>query len=50
LQTGTNKGRLKQVAKNFLLVVDDVKNMEAMQKFLHLMHKAVIKTKEQVEV
>jgi len=42
LQTGTNKARLKQVAKNFLLVVDDVKNMKAMQRFLALMHGAVI--------
>ncbi len=38
LQTGTNKGRLKQVAKNFLLVVDDIKGMEAMERFLNQMH------------
>ncbi|HRI19873.1 MAG TPA: transcription-repair coupling factor, partial [Panacibacter sp.] len=43
LQTGTNKARLKQVAKNFLLVADDVKNMEAMLRFLKQMHNGVIK-------
>jgi len=43
LQTGTNKARLKQVAKNFLLVVDDVKSMKAMQRFLQLMHTEVVK-------
>lgn len=45
LQTGTNKARLKQVAKNFLLVVDDVKDMEAMHRFLSLMHKGVFPEK-----
>lgn len=49
LQTGTNKARLKQVAKNFLLVVDDVKTMKAMQRFLQLMHDAVVKPKEEVK-
>jgi len=42
LQTGTNKARLKQAAKNFLLVVDDIKDMEAMHRFLDKMHKGVI--------
>jgi transcription-repair coupling factor (superfamily II helicase) len=42
LQTSTNKARLKQVAKNFLLVVDDVKTMKAVQRFLGLMHAAVV--------
>lgn len=42
LQTGTNKARLKQSAKNFLLVVDDVKNMEHMHRFLERMHKGVL--------
>lgn len=41
LQVGTNKGRLKQVAKNFLLVVDDVKDMDAMYRFLKQMHTAI---------
>ncbi len=42
LQTGTNKARLKQVGKNFLLVVDDIKDMEAMLRFLDGMHKHVV--------
>jgi transcription-repair coupling factor (superfamily II helicase) len=41
LQTGTNKAKLKQVAKNFLLVVDDIKTMKEMERFLGFMHKAV---------
>lgn len=48
LQTGTNKARLKQVAKNFLLVVDDIKDMPALHRFLKLMHNSVIKTNENV--
>ena len=43
LQTGTNKARLKQVAKNFLLVVETMKDMEAVHRFLQQMHKSVIK-------
>jgi transcription-repair coupling factor (superfamily II helicase) len=43
LQTGTNKARLKQVAKNFLLVVDSVKDMNAMLLFLQQMHNASVK-------
>jgi transcription-repair coupling factor (superfamily II helicase) len=46
LQTGTNKARLKQVAKNFLLLVDDVKDMLSLQRFLKHMHTHVIKQKE----
>ncbi len=42
LQTGTNKARLKQVAVNFLLIADDIKNMDAMHRFLQLMHQAVV--------
>jgi transcription-repair coupling factor (superfamily II helicase) len=42
LQTGTNKARLKQVGKLFMLVVDQVNDMEAMLRFLTLMHKGVI--------
>ncbi len=48
LQKGTNKAKLKQVAKNFLLVVDDIKGMKEMQRFLGLMHKAVLK--EEIEI
>lgn len=42
LQTGTNKARLKQVGKNFLLVVNDVNDMDAMLGFLQRMHQAVM--------
>nr|WP_243745577.1 transcription-repair coupling factor [Segetibacter sp. 3557_3] len=42
LQTGTNKARLKQVGKMFLLVVDDIKSMESMLRFLTRMHEAVV--------
>ena len=42
LQTGTNKARLKQVGKLFMLVVDQVNDMESMLRFLTLMHKGVI--------
>lgn len=42
LQKGTNKARLKQAGKNFLLVVDDVKGMEDMHRFLQRMHKTVL--------
>ncbi len=42
LQTGTNKARLKQVGKNFLLVVNDVDDMNVMLSFLQRMHNAVI--------
>jgi transcription-repair coupling factor (superfamily II helicase) len=49
LQTGTNKARLKQVAKNFLLVVDDVQSMQAMLRFLNQMKKAVLGKEDSVE-
>ncbi|TAG08291.1 MAG: transcription-repair coupling factor, partial [Sphingobacteriia bacterium] len=42
LQTGTNKARLKQTGKMFLLVVDNIKGMEAKLRFLQLMHKEVV--------
>ena len=42
IQKDTNKAKLKQVAKNFLLVVEDVKSMEAMYSFLKRMHDKVI--------
>lgn len=41
LQKGTNKARLKQAGKMFLLVVDDVKDMVSMHKFLERMEKQV---------
>jgi transcription-repair coupling factor (superfamily II helicase) len=42
LQTGTNKARLKQTGKMFLLVVDQVKSMKELHRFLQHMHKNVI--------
>ncbi|MDQ2751831.1 MAG: transcription-repair coupling factor [Bacteroidota bacterium] len=46
LQTGTNKARLKQAGKNFLLISEDVKNMNAMHNFLKKMHGEVVSLKE----
>ncbi len=48
LQKGTNKAKLKQVAKNFLLVVDDIKGMKEMERFLQQMHKAAIREEAEV--
>ncbi len=42
LQTGTNKARLKQTGRMFLLVVDGIKDMEAMYRFLQQMHRDVV--------
>jgi transcription-repair coupling factor (superfamily II helicase) len=42
LQTGTNKAKLKQAGKMFLLIVENVKTMEEMHRFLQRMHKEVI--------
>ncbi|RYY61672.1 MAG: transcription-repair coupling factor [Chitinophagaceae bacterium] len=39
LQTGTNKARLKQVGKMFMLVADPVRKMEEMHRFLAGMHR-----------
>ena len=45
----TNKARLRQVGKLFMLVVEPVKNMKEMLHFLQRMHSGVIK-KEKAEV
>ena len=50
LQTGTNKAKLKQAGKMFLLVVEGMKNMEEMHRFLKRMHKEVIKSEVTVEM
>jgi transcription-repair coupling factor (superfamily II helicase) len=42
LQNGTNKAKLKQAGKNFLLVVTDVDDMKIMHRFLERMHKATL--------
>ena len=46
LQTGTNKAKLKQAGKNFLLIAENTKSMEQMLAFLQRMHNEVIPQKE----
>lgn len=41
LQTGTNKARLKQVGKNGMLLVDDVRSMQIMFEFFSKMRKSI---------
>jgi transcription-repair coupling factor (superfamily II helicase) len=41
LQTGTNKARLKQVGKVFMLIAEPMKDMQAMYAFLTTMHKEI---------
>jgi hypothetical protein len=43
IQTGTNKARLKQAGKLFLLVVSPVKTMPEMHRFLLQLHSGAIK-------
>jgi len=38
LQTETNKAKLKQTGKLFMLIANEIKNMEEMHRFLQLMH------------
>ena len=45
LQKSTNKGRLKQTGKLFLLMVDDVKDMKSMYRFLEQMYREVVEKK-----
>lgn len=42
LQEGTNKARLKQVGKNGILIVENVKNMTELFEFIRKMHRFVI--------
>jgi transcription-repair coupling factor (superfamily II helicase) len=44
LQKGTNKAKLKQVGKNGILVVEDLKEMKDLWKFLTRMQAAVMAT------
>jgi len=39
IQTGTNKAKLKQSGRLFTMIVNDVKSMEAMHRFLDSMHR-----------
>jgi len=41
LQTGTNKARLKQVGKNGILIVENIKSMSDIYEFLNRMHLSV---------
>ena len=41
LQKGTNKAKLKQVGKNGILVVEDVKAMNDLFEFLNRMHNSI---------
>ena len=43
LQTGTNKGKLKQVGKNGILVVESIRSMKDLHEFLLKMHSASVK-------
>jgi transcription-repair coupling factor (superfamily II helicase) len=40
IQTGTNKARLKQAGKLFVMIVDKIKSMEELHSFLEAMHKS----------
>jgi len=44
LQTGTNKGRLKQTGRLFLLIAEPIRDMKEMFDFLKLMHSQVVQT------
>jgi transcription-repair coupling factor (superfamily II helicase) len=44
LQKGTNKAKLKQVGKNGILVVEDMKQMKEVWRFLKKMHEFVTET------
>jgi transcription-repair coupling factor (superfamily II helicase) len=48
LQTGTNKAKLKQVGKLFLLVAEPVKTMKEMFSFLSQLHKAAFEKPEAI--
>jgi transcription-repair coupling factor (superfamily II helicase) len=43
LQTGTNKAKLKQVGKLFMLIAQPVKTMQELHSFLNQMHKEVLR-------
>lgn len=42
LQKGTNKGKLKQTGKLFLLIVDDIRSMTDLEDFLRKMYEFVV--------
>jgi len=48
IQTRTNKGKLKQVGKNFMLVIEDLETMQKMYELLAAMHETVFEKSELV--
>jgi transcription-repair coupling factor (superfamily II helicase) len=42
IQTQTNKARLKQTGKSFILIVDDIESMDHLHRFLYKVHQSVI--------
>ena len=42
IQTGTNKAKLKQSGRLFIMVVEDVKSMKEMHRFLATMHESCV--------
>ena len=44
LQKGTNKGKLKQVGKNGILIVEDIMNMSQLYEFLNKMNTSILRT------
>lgn len=48
IQKGTNKARLKQTGKLFMLVVDDVSTMQNIHRFLQKMHKGVVREMNEI--
>ena len=49
LQTQTNKGKLKQTGRLFLLTATEIKSMEEMHRFLKNMHTFCFASKAKVE-
>ena len=50
LQTGTNKAKLRQVGKLFMLVMEPAKDMQDVYRFLQQMHKSVLQRSPAVGV
>jgi transcription-repair coupling factor (superfamily II helicase) len=48
IQTQTNKARLKQVGRNGILIVKDIKGMHSLFHFLKKMHQASVSAKQEI--
>jgi len=46
IQTGTNKAKLKQAGKLFVMIVEKIKTMEELHSFLTIMHRFCCKTED----